>query len=39
VVLIALFFGCGIFGFWGLDTTAGRKMFDEMDGMYHSFRL
>ena len=41
--LIALLLGvaaCAFtFGAWGLGTAAGRRAFDEMDGLYPFFAL
>lgn len=32
-LLVALGFGLVAFGYWGLETAAGRRAFDEMAGM------
>jgi hypothetical protein len=37
LALIAL--PVGIFGLWGLFSSSGRKMFDEMDGLIPFFAL
>jgi len=33
LVLVILAIACEAFGYWGLNTVAGRHTFDEMAGM------
>jgi hypothetical protein len=33
LVLALLGTACVAFGYWGVETRAGRRMFDEMAGM------
>ncbi len=37
IILALLSFAGMIFGWWGLETTAGRRHFDEMAGMIPFF--
>ena len=38
--MLALLSAAGFaFGVWGLYTDSGRRMFDEMDGLYPFFSL
>lgn len=32
-IFFALALGCEVFAYWGLNTVAGQKAFDEMAGM------
>jgi hypothetical protein len=32
-ILVALTLALGAFGWWGIETAAGRRAFDEMAGM------
>ena len=33
LILLVIGIACELFAFWGLETHAGRRAFDEMAGM------
>lgn len=39
VVILVISVSLGVFGYWGINTAAGRRRFDEMAGMIPYFAL